>query len=261
MDMGCSLETTVDLMSEHWDHRNSPPWDDELLHQVGSLATSRQEPIGSKVRTDVEAIFEPVELAPPSAALAEMIAARRAARIRADAAKEPGDGPTLITPHESLSVAAWLDRQIPPKQYLLGNVFHQTSRWMLYGDTGVGKTLFALEMAGAMAAGHRFLDWEGSGRPARVMYLDGEISADTFKERIATVARKYGCNIPLFAFNRDVLGEGEMGPLNTEAGQGWLWRAITAVGGLDAILFDSLAFLTTGDKTAEDSGRRFNLSR
>jgi len=44
-----------------------------------------------------------------------------------------------------------------------------------------------------------------------------------------------------------------MGPLNTEAGQGWLWRAIAAVGDLDAILFDSVAFLTTGDKTTEDS--------
>ena len=43
----------------------------------------------------------------------------------------------------------------------------------------------------AIAAGANFLNWNGV-RPARVMYLDGEMPAETMKERIEAAAAIYG---------------------------------------------------------------------
>jgi RecA-family ATPase len=53
---------------------------------------------------------------------------------------------------EDLLLRAWLKRELPLRDYLLGNVFCTTSRWLIFGDTGVGKTLVTLSIAGAMAA-------------------------------------------------------------------------------------------------------------
>jgi RecA-family ATPase len=116
-----------------------------------------------------------------------------------------------------------------------------TSRWLIYGETGVGKTLFALELAGAVASGKPFLAWEGIRR-ARVMYLDGEMPAETFKERMQLVADPYGSSLELFGYNRDVLVEGEMPPLNTEAGEKWLRKELDLIKP-DLVIFDSIMWV------------------
>ena len=98
----------------------------------------------------------------------------------------------LFEPRKALLLSTWLSRKLPPRDYLLGNVLCSTSRWIIYGETGVGKTLFAGGIAGAVASGSSLLNWEGRGRPARVMYIDGEMPAETFKERMQIIAEKYG---------------------------------------------------------------------
>lgn len=162
--------------------------------------------------------------------------------------------PTFNGPAPSrsnLTVAAWLRRELPPRDYLLGEVLCTTSRWIINGATGVGKTLFALEMAGAIAAGADFLGWQGRRR-ARVMYLDGELPAETFKERIELIAARYGEDIELFGYNRDDLDPSDMPPLNTEEGQKWLWREVEGIAP-DAIFFDSIMCLNTGVMAEEES--------
>jgi hypothetical protein len=114
--------------------------------------------------------------------------------------------------------------------------------------------LFCLDWAGAIAAGANFLGWEGK-RQARVMYLDGEMSADLFKERLEIIAKRYGGDLDLFAYNREVIGEDEMPPLNTDAGEAWLMREIAAVKP-DVIFFDSIMCLTIGNMSEEDSWSR-----
>lgn len=154
-------------------------------------------------------------------------------------------------PRRNLLLSAWLDQQLPPRDYLLGNVLCTTSRWMIYGETGVGKTLFALDLAGAVTSGTPFLNWAGI-RPSRAMYLDGEMPAETFKERMQLVADQYGASLNLFGYNRDVLGDGEMPPLNTEAGEKWLRRELDLVKP-DLVIFDSIMCLLVGSMAEEES--------
>jgi hypothetical protein len=152
---------------------------------------------------------------------------------------------------DDLLLSAWLTRDLPPRDYLLGNVFCTTSRWLIFGDTGIGKTLFAMSMAGAMASGNSFLAWDGRHK-TRVMYLDGEMPDETFKERMQLLADECGPGLALFGYNRDVLGPDEMPPLNTPEGEAWLMREIAAVKP-DIIIFDSIMSLLAGVMGEEES--------
>jgi hypothetical protein len=149
----------------------------------------------------------------------------------------------------SLTLSAWLDKDIPERDFLLGNVMCTTSRWFVIGETGIGKTLFGGSIGGAIAKGAGFLNWEGR-RPARVMYLDGELPVETFKERMELIASRYGRDIPFFGYNREDLGLDGMPPLNTPAGQVWLRREIEAIKP-DLILFDSIMCLLVGSMLEE----------
>jgi RecA-family ATPase len=152
---------------------------------------------------------------------------------------------------DDLLVRSWLSRDLPARDYLLGELLCITSRWLLIGETDLGKTLFALELGAAVAAGGEFLGWTGR-RSARVMYLDGEMPAETFKERVELIAASYGADIELFGYNRDVLGADDTPSLNTDAGQAWLWREIEAVKPA-LIIFDSIMCLLTGSMSEEES--------
>ena len=67
-------------------------------------------------------------------------------------------GDTVITvdfkgvrepPRHNLKLQSWLNRKIPPRDHLLGELLSTTSRWLIIGDTGIGKTLLALAIAAA----------------------------------------------------------------------------------------------------------------
>jgi AAA domain-containing protein len=151
-----------------------------------------------------------------------------------------------------LLLSEWLKRELPPRDFLLGELLSTTSRWIVYGETGVGKTLWALDLIAAVGTGKSFLHWEGSGRRRRIMYLDGELPAETFKERLQIIAERYGDDVELYAYNRDVLVDGEMPPLNTPRGMAWLRREIESVDP-DAIVFDSIMCLLEGTMSEEES--------
>ena len=151
----------------------------------------------------------------------------------------------------NLLLRSWLTRNIPPRDYLLGSVLCTTSRWLMFGETGVGKSLLAGDIGGAVASGSPFFDW-GGRRRARVMYLDGEMPAQTFKERMELIAQRYGKDIPFYGYNREDLGDGQMPPFNEADGEKWLMKEIEAVQP-DLIIFDSIMCLLNGTMAEEES--------
>ncbi len=150
-----------------------------------------------------------------------------------------------------LSLEQWADRQIEPKRWLLGELLSTTSRAVLTADTGLGKTHIGMAMGLAMAAGEAFCHWVGSGRPARVLVIDGEMSKELVQERLADAERRFGKRPEGFfcLCNEDI----EMPPLDTEQGQIWLGYLIAYFGYLDFIIFDNLGTLTVGDLTTAES--------
>jgi hypothetical protein len=151
-----------------------------------------------------------------------------------------------------ISVAAWLARDIASPDFLLGELLSTTSRVALIAPTGLGKTNFAMAFAFSAADGADFLHWRGSGKPRRVLFIDGEMSQRLMRRRLEDAVRRHG-RIPdtLFIVNREQFPD--MPPLNTDAGQQFINRIIEALGGVDLVVFDNVQSLLNGDMKDEES--------
>jgi hypothetical protein len=160
----------------------------------------------------------------------------------------PGEAFALPPPPDlaSLTADAWEAKTLPPRDWLAGTALCTTSRWMIVGDTGVGKTLFGLAFGMGIASNRQVLNWKPCGRPRAVMYIDGEMPAETFQERIKLAKALYGAaGVKFYGYNLEELeqkGEG-FEPFNTEAGRAWLMREIGRLKP-DLIIFDSIMCLT-----------------
>jgi hypothetical protein len=215
-DYGVDEDTALGLMLEHWNERNSPPWSpDELAEPVGNAYQYREEPVGCLAP---EAQFEPYVY----------------------------DGPLLYTARR------WLDRDLPPPDFLLGNLFSTTSRAMLVGPTGAGKSNVGLAIAFPMAAGRDFLHWRAHRAARCVLYIDGEMSARVARERIREASKRHG-GLPdnLVIINRDDFPD--LPPLNTPAGQQYVDRLIGQIGGVDFVIFDNVQALIGGSMVDEEA--------
>jgi AAA domain len=119
-----------------------------------------------------------------------------------DALREAGFAHELLTQgadnrpplaQYALTPSQWRERtDIKPIDYRLGKLLSTTTRALLCAPTGIGKTMLGLAWAGAMALGRDFCHWEGSGKPTRVLYIDGELPREDISSRIGMVADWFG---------------------------------------------------------------------
>ena len=165
---------------------------------------------------------------------------------RANGVMKPPEIPAFLP----LSIDEWLDRLLPEPDYLMGHWLTTTSRALMNAATGLGKTMFAMGLGMAVADGTDFLHWRGTNKPARVLYIDGEMSRRLLKKRIAEEVDRRG-SIPetFYALSHEDI-EG-FAPLNTPAGQDCIERIINGLEGVDLIIFDSIMCLTVGEMKGE----------
>jgi hypothetical protein len=150
-----------------------------------------------------------------------------------------------------LSLERWLKREIPEPDFLLGELLSTTSRVLLVGPTGRGKTNFLMALGIAVAEGRAFLHWGGCGRPRRVLYLDGEMSCRLARKRLVDAVHRHGGMPATFYFlNREDYHD--LPPLNTEGGQKFVDAIIDALGGVDFINFDNVQALLSGNMQEEE---------
>ena len=158
--------------------------------------------------------------------------------------------PRQAEPEVDTSLDAWLEREIPEADWLLGELLSTTSRVMIVGPTGLGKTMFGLAVAFAVAGNKSFLHWR-AGRPARVLYVDGEMSRRVMKRRLGDAVRRGGKPDGLSILSREDFPN--MPPLNQPQGQRWMDAFIAKHGPFDLIVFDNIQALLVGEMKEEDS--------
>jgi hypothetical protein len=147
-----------------------------------------------------------------------------------------GDIPTL---------SWWLRRELQPRDNLLGELISTTSRILLVGPTGLGKTNFLLAFGLSLATGLDFLHWRAV-RPVRVLYVDGEMPSRLIKRRLQDTVRRRGCQSDnLVVLSREDYPD--MPPLNTPKGQKFLDDFMAWAGGFEFNIFDNIQALLTGD--------------
>src|SRR5262249_35013187 len=92
-----------------------------------------------------------------------------------------------------LSAAEFLRLELPPRRLIIDPWLPEKGLAMIYAPRGVGKTLFALSLSYAIAAGAPLLGF-AAPEPRRVLYLDGEMPASTMQARLAAIV--HGAPVP-----------------------------------------------------------------
>lgn len=76
--------------------------------------------------------------------------------------------------------------KIEPPEIFLDPFVTKSSLGMIYAPRGIGKTFFALSIALAIASGTQFLKFK-SPKPRKIIYLDGEMSLVSMRERLERI--------------------------------------------------------------------------
>jgi len=149
-----------------------------------------------------------------------------------------------------LTLSEWDARDLPSPDSLLGSVVSTTNRMLISAETGIGKTNLAIAIGLRIAAGDRFLHWDGSGKPRKVLYLDGEMSRRLLRLRLRSEAQRLG-STPATFFALCAEDIDDFKPLNTQEGRSYLKDVIKKLGGVDLVIFDNIMSLISGSMIDE----------
>jgi hypothetical protein len=176
-------------------------------------------------------------------------------------ASGPGPGPSgpaspLAIP---LSVDEWLARDLGKRDCLFGELLSTTSRGILQATTGLGKTMFSMDICMHIGAGIDFLHWRVP-QPRPCLYIDGEMSRRLLQERIAASRARLGAASPkAYFFSKEDIDD--FAPLNTSEGRRVLLKLMGEIQRragekLEFIIFDSIMALLSGDMKENESWRK-----
>ena len=88
---------------------------------------------------------------------------------------------------KAINLTDFINYQLPPREYLLEPILIKQGLAMIYAYRGVGKTHVALNIAFAVASGGSLFDNWRAPNPNRVLYIDGEMPANSLQERLKQI--------------------------------------------------------------------------
>jgi len=159
-----------------------------------------------------------------------------------------------------------LEATFGDRQHLLFPWLREQESCMVYADTGVGKSLFALSAALAIAGSGEFLGWKADeradGRSWRVLYIDGEMHVGDIQERARMLMHavpsvnpeKAGVNLRFLA--RQHQEPDATFPLITEPAGMQFVRECVRQNAVDLVILDN--FSTLGEVEDENAASSFN---
>lgn len=152
-----------------------------------------------------------------------------------------------------LTATEFLARDLPRRGMVLEPWLPEKGLAMIYSPRGMGKTLFALTCAYAIAAGAEFLGFKAPA-PRRVLYIDGEMPARTMQERLALIIAAFDQQPPdpsYFRFLSSDLAERGLPDLGTREGQTTFDAVIDDA---EVIFPDNISTLVRSGKENEAEG-------
>jgi AAA domain len=171
--------------------------------------------------------------------------------------KMPADETTLderlSLPKGPLTAAEFLRLELPPRPKIVAPWLPEKGLVMVYSPRGVGKTLLGMTSAYAIAAGADFLGFK-TERPRKVLYIDGEMPAETMQERLAAMVMGLASQPPgddYFRILMSDLSSVGLPDLATRDGQAWI---DAQVGDAEVLFSDNISTLVRTGKENEAEG-------
>lgn len=135
-----------------------------------------------------------------------------------------------------------------PKELVLSPILPRQGIGWIYASSGLGKTLFTLNLAYAMAVGGSFLKYH-CVKPLKVLYVDGEMSYEQIYDRIKAIQRQQGdLDFPknFNSLNNDLLLPRRTLKIDTPQGQFYYKKKLIDEK-FDVVVFDNLSMLSSID--------------
>jgi putative DNA primase/helicase len=173
-----------------------------------------------------------------------------AALFKAEGNGSADDQQTLAPDIRPLTAAEFLRLELPPRQKIVAPWLPEKGLAMIYSPRGVGKTLLGMTAAYAIAAGANFLGFKIE-KPRKVLYIDGEMPAQTMQDRLAAIVNGFAEQPPTpehFRILLSDLREYGLPDLATPEGQAWI---DAQVGEAEVIVLDNISTLVRSGKENE----------
>ena len=149
-----------------------------------------------------------------------------------------GDPTTVGTAHY---VEEFMGLAFPRREMLLAPWLPNPGLAMIFAKRGEAKTFLAMSIAYAVARGEGLLGWE-CHKPARVLYVDGEMPGALLQERLAMFGKPPRGTISIVSHETFNLRREKMPDLGTEEGRAVLDAIIREVKP-DLVVLNSLSTL------------------
>lgn len=138
---------------------------------------------------------------------------------------------------------------VPPIEYVLYPCLPTQGICFIYAASGIGKTLFTLNLAYAIAQGGSFLKYQ-CPKPRKILYIDGEMSFNQLHARMMNIIKHSGelhFKENLSILTPDKILPHRMPNIDDEYGQS-IYEQIMSKYDFEVIVFDNVSMLTTFDE-------------
>lgn len=149
----------------------------------------------------------------------------------------------------------------PEPNYLVEPLFQTEGITEIAGASGIGKTNFMLEVAGTISTASGMLGMCSVGKPKPILYVEGELPANSLQARVNTMFKKkaeFGHKVAPSFFNISYLqlmlkqsAEGFI-PINTEQGMIGIENSMKEInkrtGQMPVVFLDNISCLAPGIK-------------
>src|SRR5215831_4855827 len=153
------------------------------------------------------------------------------------------------------SAAEFLSLELPPRGMVLDPLLPEKGLALLHAYRGIGKTHLALGIGFTIASGAEILGMQAP-TPRRVLYLDGEMPANTMQARLAAVIAGFQAEPPdpsYFHILSADLTEGGLPDLATADGQAEIDASI-ARSSAEVVIVDNISTWVRSGRENEAEG-------
>lgn len=144
-----------------------------------------------------------------------------------------------------ISIEDFLTSDIKPIEWVLEPYIVKNSINMLFADTGIGKSNFALELCWCLSSLQKFIKWKPTSH-YKILYIDGEMDHTEIKAKLDSIALRNKEN-PLSnsfkLYTSEMVENDGLSPIDLYSP---VWRSLldSKINEADFIVFDNLSCLT-----------------